>query len=328
MQALRERIEYAGLVACVWFLGRLPFRFLRPLASAAGSLAYWLDLRGHRVALENIEAAFPGKYTAPEKSKIARGSYITFARTMFELCWAPNMDEKFFSRHVIFEGWDKDYARKDPAKPAIYACLHYGNFEWLALAGAYSICPGPVIAQGFKNPRLGPVFDRLRSSTGNQVIPQERAMIRMLKYLKGGGKFGMLCDLNLDPREGSVLLECFDGLLASVTQTHAALAQRTGAAIVPIECHPEPSGKYRIIHHAPIECPPDADPRDIVQRCWNALEPGVHEHPECWLWAYKHWRYKPETGNARYPSYANRAKRFDSLISRRNVGGPDFPGGS
>jgi lauroyl/myristoyl acyltransferase len=318
VQALRERIEYAGLVACVWFLGHLPFRFLRPLASVAGSLAYWLDLRGHRVALENIEAAFPGKFTASRKSQIARGSYITFARTMFELCWAPNMDEKFFGRHVVFEGWDKDYARKDPGKAAIYACLHYGNFEWLALAGAYSICPGPVIAQGFRNPLLGPVFDRLRSSTGNQVIPQERAMIRMLKYLRGGGKFGMLCDLNLDPREGSVLLECFDGLLASVTQTHAALAQRTGAAIVPIECHPEPSGKYRIIHPAPIECPPDADPRDIVQRCWNALEPGILEHPECWLWSYKHWRFKPENDNSRYPSYANRAKRFDKLVDKRN----------
>jgi lauroyl/myristoyl acyltransferase len=321
MRALRERIEYAGLVACTWILGHLPFRALRPLASAAGSLAYWLDLRGHRVALENIEAAFPGKFSASRKSAIARRSYVTFARTMFELCWAPNMDEEFFRRHVQFEGWDKDYARKDPAKPAIYACLHYGNFEWLALAGAYSISPGPVIAQSFRNPRLGPVFDRLRSSTGNQVIPQERAMIRMLKYLKGGGKFGMLCDLNLDPREGSVLITCFGGLLASVTQTHAALAQRTGAAIVPIECRPGPSGNYRIIHHTPIECPPDADPREIVQQCWNALEPGIHENPECWLWAYKHWRYKPWIHSERYPSYANHSKRFDKLVKRWNAFG-------
>ena len=277
---MRERIEYAGLAASAWFVARLPFGVLRPLASLLGSLVYWLDLRGHTVALENIEAAFPGKFSKSRKSQIARGSYITFARTMFELFWAPNMDEKFFGRHVIFEGWDRDYVRKDPQRPAIYACFHFGNFEWLALAGAYSISPGPVIAQRFKNPLLGPVFDHLRTSTGNQVIPQERAMIRMLKYLKGGGKFGMLCDLNLDPREGSVLIDCFGGLLASVTQTHAALAQRTGAAIVPVECRPGPAGKYRIIHHAPIECPPDASPRDIVQRCWNALEPAVHDHPE------------------------------------------------
>ncbi len=316
MTALRQRIEFAGLVAAAWLVARLPFGLLRPLASVLGSLVYWLDFRGHTVALENIGAAFPGKYSRSQKSRIARGSYITFARTMFELFWAPNMDEKFFESHVIFEGWDTDYIRKDPNRPGIYACFHYGNFEWLALAGSYSISPGPVIAQRFKNPLLGPVFDRLRTSTGNQVIPQERAMIRMLKYLKGGGKFGMLCDLNLDPREGSVLIDSFGGLLASVTQTHAALAQRTGAAIVPVACLPGPAGKYRIIHYPPIECPPEADPADIVQRCWNALEPAVHQHPECWLWSYKHWRYKPETNSDRYPFYANRSKRFDKLISK------------
>lgn len=311
---LREKLEFAGLAAGAWLVARLPFRAIPLLASVVGSLVYWLDPRGRRVAFANIESAFPGRFSRKNKSSIARGSYVTFARTMFELFWAPNLDEDFFNEHVIFEGWEHDYCRKDPGKPAIYACFHFGNFEWLALAGAYSITPGPVIAQRFRNPLLGPVFDRLRSSTGNHVIPQERAMIRMLKFLKGGGKFGMLCDLNLDPREGSVLIECFGGLLASVTQTHAAIAQRTGAAIVPVECRPAPRGKYRIIHHPPIECPPDADVREIVQKCWNALEPAVHAHPECWLWPYKHWRYMPAGGGSRYPFYANHAKRFQKLV--------------
>jgi len=310
----RDRAEAAGLKAGAALIARLPFRSLPALASALGSLVYLLDPRGRRVALANLESAFPGKFSAARKSSIARRSYATFARTMFELFWAPNMDEKFVREHVIFEGWEADYCRKDPEKPAIYACFHFSNFEWLALAGAYSIKPGPVIAQRFKNPLLGPVFDHLRASTGNHVIPQERAMIRMLKFLKEGGKFGMLCDLNLDPREGSVAINCFGGLMASVTQTHAALAQRTGAAIVPVECRPGPGGKYRIIHHAPIECPPGASARDLVQRCWDALEPGVHAHPECWLWAYKHWRFRPAQDSPRYPFYANPSQRFEKLL--------------
>ncbi|MDX2081208.1 MAG: lysophospholipid acyltransferase family protein [Terrimicrobiaceae bacterium] len=313
--SLREQAEFLGLRMAVRLAQHLPFESLRSWADAFGSLVSLFDPRGRRVAVANIEAAFPGRYSPAEKIRIARGSYQTFARTMFELFWAPNMDERFVHEHVVFEGWDRDYCRKDPAKPAIYACFHFSNFEWLALVGSYSICPGPVIAQRFKNPLLGPVFDQLRRSTGNEVIPQERAMIRMLKYLKGGGKFGMLCDLNLDPREGSVVVETFGGLLTSVTQTHAALAQRTGAAIVPVECRPNPQGTYRIIHHPPIECPPDADARDLVQRCWNALEPGVHAHPECWLWPYKHWRFKPTDGpTGRYPFYANHARRFDRLV--------------
>ena len=314
---LRERLEYASLAAGARLISLLPFQLLRPLASLLGSAVCWLDPRGRTVAIANIEAAFPGKYSLSEKPKIARGSYVTFARTMFELFWAPNLTEDFLKKHVIFEGFDVDTCRQDPKKAAIYACLHFSNFEWLGLAGAYTIAPGPVIAQKFQNPLLGPIFDRLRASTGNHSIPQERAMIRMLKFLKTGGKFGMLCDLNLDPREGSVLIECFGGLLTSVTQAHAALAQRTGAAIVPVECRPLPDGGYRIIHHAPIECPPGADVNEVVQRCWDALEPAIHAHPECWLWSYKHWRYKPADDNGRYPFYANRIKRFDKLVRQR-----------
>lgn len=311
---LRDWLEYAGLSAAAWLVAKLDFKSLRPLADFVGSAVYRCDPRGRRTALQNIEAAFPGKFSASRKRWIARGSYRTFARTMLELLWSPNLTEEFVREQIVFEGWEHDTCRADPAKSAIYCCMHFSNFEWLSLIGAYSITRGPVIAQKFKNKFLGPVFNRLRASTGNTVIPQERAMVKMLKHLKSGGKFGMLVDLNIDPREGGVAITTFGGLIASVTPAHVALAQRTGAAIVPVECRPLPDGRYRVIHHAPIECPPDAPSGPLVQKCWNSLEPGIHAHPECWLWPYKHWRYKPQDHNARYPAYANRATRFDELL--------------
>lgn len=316
---LRDWLEYAGLSAAAWLVAQLEFRTLRPLADLIGSVVYFLDPRGRRTALQNIEAAFPGKFPKVRKHWIARGSYRTFARTMLELLWAPKITEEFVRNHIVFEGWEHDTYRKDPKKSAIYCCMHFSNFEWLSLVGAYSITRGPVIAQKFKNPFLGPVFNHLRASTGNTVIPQERAMIKMLKHLKSGGKFGILIDLNIDPREGSVPITTFGGLIASVTPAHVALAQRTGAAIVPVECRPLPDGRYRVIHHTPIECPPDTDPGPLVQKCWNALESGIHAYPECWLWPYKHWRYKPRENNARYPAYANCSTRFDELLKSHKL---------
>jgi len=315
---LQDWLEYTGLSTAAWIVAKLEFQTLRPLADIIGSLVYLLDPRGRHTALQNLESAFPEKFSPSEKRRIARRSYCSFARTMLELLWAPNMSEDFVARQVVFSGWDTDTCRKDPNKAAIYCCMHYGNFEWLSLVGAYSIIRGPVITQKFRNPHLGPVFNRLRASTGNQVIPQERAMLKMLKHLKSGGKFGMLIDLNIDPREGAVPITTFGGLVASVTPAHVALAQRTGAAIVPVECRPLPDGRYSIIHHPPIECPPEAPVVPLVQQCWDALEPGIHTHPECWLWPYKHWRYKPRYGDTRrYPAYANLATRFDTLLAAR-----------
>ncbi len=71
-----------------------------------------------------------------------------------------------------------------------------------------------------------------------------------------------------------------------------------------------------------LEYPEDATALEVTQLCWNALESSIREQPECWLWSYKHWRFRPladETG--RYPFYANTAKRFDKLVLRDTVAG-------
>ena len=140
-------------------------------------------------------------------------------------------------------------------------------------------------------------------------------MIRMFKHLQGGGKFSMLGDLTLDPSEGSVLITAFGGLKMSVTQMPAALSLRTGAKIVPSECRVDPNGGYHMICYEALKYPSDATAAEITQMCWDALEPTIRQHPECWLWSYKHWRFKPSNDTSgRYPFYANTAKRFDKLL--------------
>jgi Kdo2-lipid IVA lauroyltransferase/acyltransferase len=328
---VRQRLEFLGLSVIVWLVGRLPYGWLRHLARGLGAIVFAFDRRGREVALANLDSAFGDTRTPAEKRRIAAGSYQTFARTMLELFWSPNLNESVAGRIARFEGLELDSCHNDPRQPAVYLCLHYSNFEWLSQFGTYIVGNAPVIAQRFKNPLIGRIFDQLRASTGHSIIPQERAMIRMLKHLKTGGKFHMLCDLNLDPSETSVIIDTFGGLKICVTQMQSVLALRTNAKIVPVECRPEPDGTYRIVLHKPLEFPPEATAAEITQLCWNVLEPSIHEQPECWLWAYKHWRFLPandQTG--RYPFYANIAKRFDRMQARQERSqsstGRPFPG--
>jgi KDO2-lipid IV(A) lauroyltransferase len=314
----RQRLEFLGLSSFVWLIGRLPYRWLRHIANVLGSIVYFFDRRGREVALANLDAAFGNSRTSREKRRIAAGSYRTFARTMLELFWSPNLNASVARIIARSEGLELDPCHRDPQQAAVYLCLHYSNFEWLSQFGAYTIATGPVITQRFKNPLVGRIFDRLRSSTGHEVIPQERAMIRMLKHLKSGGKFAMLCDLNLDPSEASVIIDTFRGLKTCVTQMQAALALRTNAKVVPVECRPEPDGTYRMVFHKPLEFSDQATAAEITQLCWNVLEPSIHEQPECWLWAYKHWRFRPASDQTgRYPFYANVAKRFDKMLAKQ-----------
>lgn len=314
----RQKLEFFGL-SCGAFVVRLfPFKWLRPVAQILGSVVYLLDKRGRTVGRANLDSAFPTGLPEKDAARIVRESYQGFARTMLELIWAPNLTPESFQKFVKVEGLDNP---PKPEEPTIYLCLHASNFEWLSLALSYAVGPGIVVTQNFKNPLLGKMFDGFRSSTGHTIIPQERAMIRMLRHLKNGGYFALVVDLNLDPKESSVIIDQFDGLKTCVTQMHAALALHTGARIVPAECRPQEDGTYRLIYHEPLAYSKDATPEEVAQLCWDRLEPYVREHPEYWLWSYKHWRFKPsDDSDARYPFYANTAKRFDKKLNASSHG--------
>jgi len=308
---IRHRLEYLGLLVAGWVVQHLPYRCLVWFSVPLGSLAYRLDARGRRISLQNLDAAFGATLDERAKNRIAEAGYQSFARTMFELFWSPNLTQKTAEKIFRTEGLAKGSA----VVPTIYVTTHFSNFEWLGQNVKFFLGPGIIVAQRLKNPLLGRYFDGLRGSTGHTVIPQERAIARMLKHLKGGGYFCAVVDLNLDPDEASVIIDEFSGLKTCVTQMHSALALHTGARVVPAECRPQPDGTYRMIYHEPLKYSPEATPAEIAQQCWDVLEPGIREAPECWLWSYKHWRFKPAGNNAdRYPDYANTATRFDAAL--------------
>jgi len=311
---LRFWLEAAGLRLGVAIVGLLPYRWLRPMGRCFAWVVYRLDSRGRKVALSNLQCAFPGRFDDRQLRRMAEASYATFARTMLELLWAPRLNEKIYRSIVQIEGKEKHACFTDPSVPALFFCMHASNFEWLSLGGVYEAGAGLVLAQKLRNPRIGPVFDSLRSATGHEIIPQERAVLRMLKWLRAGGKFFMLNDLNIDPREGGVLIDAF-GMKMCVTPAHAAIAQKTGAELIPCACIPKADGGYRFLVLDAIPYEKDEPVQPIVQRCWDALEPIVRENPEYWLWSYKHWRFRPSDADAsRYPFYANTASRFDKLL--------------
>ncbi len=313
-QRLRCRVEYAGLWTVSRLVPLLPWRVVRGLAWILGALVYALDRRGRRYALANLEMVFGAEKSPQEIRRIACDSYRQFARTMLELFWARNFTAGNYTHRMGMEGWEEARALVKRNAGGIFVCLHYGNFEWLSIAGAYEFLPGCIVTQQFRNPLLGPVFDRLRGMSGSRIIKQERSMLVTLKHLKAGGNIGILIDLQLDPRLPSVPIKSF-GRWCSVTKLHAMLQKRTGFPIIPIESVPLPDGRYRTVAHPPLHFAPDATEQEIAQQCWDVFEAQVRRQPEAWLWAYKHWRHVPAGEDpARYPFYAGRSPEFDRLL--------------
>jgi lauroyl/myristoyl acyltransferase len=312
----RYWLEELGCRALAWGLPRISRRSCVRLANGLGALAFAVDRRGRAVALGNLACVFGERFTRAQRIRIARASYQNFLRTMADLFWASRLTAANFHEVMHVEGFAELRARLDrERRGAVFMCVHEGNWEWASLACGFLGFGNTVVAENFKNPRLTTIFNRLRQSSGQKIIAQESSILRLLKIAKRGGATGMLIDLNLPPTHAATVIEGFgpDGLKMCVPLLHAVLAQRAGALLVPVETQPQADGTCRIIAHPPVEIPDGANTAEIAQHCWAAFEPLIHAQPELWLWAYKHFRYRPHDTARLYPGYANESAKFEKL---------------
>jgi KDO2-lipid IV(A) lauroyltransferase len=283
------------------------------VAHCLGDAACWLDRKGRGIALENIACAFGERFDPAQRREIVRASYRNFARTMLDLFWSPSLTPENFRTHIHLSGFEEVRERLlRESRGAVFMCVHQGNWEWANLAVGFLGLDTAVVAEKFKNPTLTAVFSGLRQISGQQIIPQENSLLRLLKVIKRRGNAGMLIDLSLRPTQAATVIQGF-GMEMCVPLLHAVLAERGGALLVPVETEPLPDGSCRVTAHAEVEWPAGATLREIAQRCWDRFEPIIAARPGDYLWPYKHFRYRPDDATHRYPAYANHSGAFEKL---------------
>jgi KDO2-lipid IV(A) lauroyltransferase len=315
---IRHGIEWLALGALTTLIPCLPRRGVVWLADALGWLAYYCDRRGRTVALANLTIAFGNQMAPVERRRIARRSYRNFGRTMCDLFWSPRLTAQNYRRYLQVENREVLQELRARGESAVFVCVHHGNFEWASLAVGFEGVPVMIVTESFKNERVSQIFKRCREVSGHRIIPQENSMLRLLKQVRKGGGAGMLADLNLRPSEAATVIEGF-GRKMCVTFLHAVLAQRGRARLVPVAGFPLRDGTCRVVIHPPLEIAPEATHQQIAQQCWSFFEPTIRAQPEYWLWAYRHWRFKPAGASCEYPGYASTRAEFDRLLAAEST---------
>ena len=135
----------------------------------------------------------------------------------------------------------------------------------------------------------------------------------MLKALKRGKTCGFLVDLTLKLDQPGHVIEAF-GMKKYVTGVHVTLATLSGARLVPVTCLPIAGGRYDFHFYPDPTLPFPTRAHASLLGSPRKTHPG---QTECWLWNYKHWRYRPD-GAENYPSYAQSSGKFrKSSIARK-----------
>jgi lauroyl/myristoyl acyltransferase len=313
-KSFRHRVEWLLVKLAAFLVPLCPRPLIVGIGSAIGSVAAVVDRAGRRVALSNLECAFGATMSPAQKRQLVRESYRHFARTMTDLFWSPRLTRENYSRYIDVVNLELVQAEMKKGNGIVFACCHYSNFEWVAVAANHFGVPSALVTHTFKNPLLDPIFVGLRESSGQRVIAREGAVFQLFKTLRRGGCVAILTDLTLPAQLPTVAIDCF-GLKTSVTFAHAWAHRRAGATIINVHCEPLPHGRYRVVFHPIVEFAPDASLQEIAQTCWNQFEPVVRRNPAPWLWMYKHWRYRPEGADpTEYPFYANVSPQFEKRL--------------
>jgi KDO2-lipid IV(A) lauroyltransferase len=271
----------------------LPLRTVRRLGETFGLMFYGVDRVHRRIALANLQVAFPKK-SAGECRVIARAMFQHFGRLLVELLKFSSLPPHRQLALVDLEGEERVRLALAQGKGILFCTGHFGFWEQQALAHALKFEPMAVMARPLDNPKLHGLLEAIRTSNGNEVVYRRGAVRKALRLLAEGKGVGILIDQHMTSAD-AIYVDFF-GRPAATTSTLAALALRTGAPVIPLFAFPARRGRYRMIYEHPVEPPPhdSEDPvREFTQRCTDVLEMHVRRHPELWLWMHRRWREAP-----------------------------------
>ena len=280
---LLPAINLIPLQSRVWFLERL------------GRLLYVLDGRHRRITLRNLALAFKDK-DFKEREQIARSVFQNLGRVLAEFSYIPKLNEQNIGQHIAVEGLENFYRAYTKGRGVLLFTAHFGNWEWMALSIPLVIrqrCN--VVVRPLDSRFLDGVVQWLRTCTGNQTIPKQKSLGRLLRLLKNGEIIGILLDQNMAWQEG--VFVNFFGELACTNIGMALLALKTGAPVVPTFNIRQADGSYRVVFEPEVPLiqtkDKDQDVEKNTELFTHIIERYVRDHPDHWLWLHQRWKTRP-----------------------------------
>lgn len=288
----RKRLE--GRLGCwglrlAWGLFRvLPMGVAQKLGAALGWLAYLLAARYRRVALRNLQRAFPD-WTPAQVRATARRVFRNFGVGLAEFFKAPSLTREQIEQRLTVVGLEHLDAAFREGKGVLLITGHFGNWELMARYLCMRGYPIAVIARDADDKGTTELITTLRERSGYKVFPRGSAARAVLKALRANEAVGILPDQNA----GDVFVEFFGQKAGSVAGP-AVFHLRTGAPLVPLFNVRLPGDFHRVEILPPMRFEPtgdaQADYQRVMQALHDVLESYVRRYPDQWLWLHDRWK--------------------------------------
>jgi phosphatidylinositol dimannoside acyltransferase len=181
-------------------------------------------------------------------------------------------------QRMSIDGLDHVDAALARGRGAIMAVPHMGSWD---MAGSYAGALGyavSAVAERFPG-SLDDEVVRTRQRFGLNVITLGRSAVRgITQALQANRIVALLCDLEQGPGVGVR----FFGRRAVVPGGPAAIALKTGAALMPACQYATSPGHHHVHLDAPFTWAPGETKEALMQRVVNRFEDFIKERPDQW----------------------------------------------
>ncbi len=290
----RQRMEACAAKGLSGLVRWLPRAGALALGRGLGRILGDLDRRHVAIAADNLRRAFPD-WDERRVLRTARGVYAHFGQVLLDILWMEGRPREEILALVEITGREHMDAALAEGRGVIFPAAHIGNWELSALAHGWRFGPVGVVGRPLDNPVLDERLRGFREMSGNTVISKFEALRDVIHMIREGKGVGMLLDQNVQEKDG-IFVEFF-GRPAATTTVAAALAVKTGCALVPAHTEIKPDGRYRLVYDPPIRWSSsgdrEADIRRLTQIITRHIEGWVRQAPEQWLWIHRRWKTQP-----------------------------------
>ncbi|GAA3746318.1 phosphatidylinositol mannoside acyltransferase [Salinactinospora qingdaonensis] len=282
---MAERVAAAAYTLGWALVRRLPERLGRHAFAGIADAAWRRRTSGVGQLEANLERLMAAPVGHDQLRALSRAGMRSYLRYWYEMFRLPALSSAQLHDSVRAVGVERVEQAVASGRGVVAALPHMGNWD---LAGAWITARGiplTTVAQRLRPERLFDRFVAFRSSLGMEVLPLTGAANpfgTLARRLRSGRLVCLLADRDITESGVGVT---FFGESARMPGGPALLAQRTGAALLPVSLHYE--GRHMVIRvHEEIPVPAAGDTaaktRAMTQELAHVFEAEISEHPQDW----------------------------------------------
>jgi KDO2-lipid IV(A) lauroyltransferase len=267
-----------------------PPAFRHAVVAPGGTAWYWLSGRQRRASLDNYSVALDLEPTDTRVARVAQRAFQNYGRMVLDFLLMGSLKKEELIQRTTIDGLEHLDAALARGKGVILALPHMGSWD---NTGSYGGALGyPITAVTGRFPgSLNDAVVKTRERYGLQVLLVGRPAVReIIQALKANRIVGLVCD----QEEGPGIEVRFFGRRALVPAGAAALALKTGAALMPGYQYMTQSGRHHIHLEGALSWSEGETKENLMQRIVHRFETFIRERPEQW-YAFRPM-FKPERG--------------------------------